>query len=289
MGTYMAWFDGLRSPKIKRKKAVSKTSANIWTKCLGCNEILYRIEIDRNFNICPRCGYHFAISLRRWIELLIDEGTFQEEQTSVSSGDPLKFKDIKPYKVRIKEASKNSGEREAFVYGHGKLAGVDVILGVFSFQFMGGSMGSVVGEKITMAFELAEKRKLPIIIVSASGGARMQEGLMSIMQMAKTVIARERLRETATPFISLLTHPTTGGVAASFAMLGDFAISEPGALIGFAGPRVIEQTTKQKLPENFQRASFLLEHGMIDQIVKRNEIKDSLASLLDLLGFAKRS
>jgi len=285
----MAWFDGLRSPKIKRKKAVSKTSANIWTKCLGCNEILYRIEIDRNFNICPRCGYHFAISLRRWIELLIDEGTFQEEQTSVSSGDPLKFKDIKPYKVRIKEASKNSGEREAFVYGHGKLAGVDVILGVFSFQFMGGSMGSVVGEKITMAFELAEKRKLPIIIVSASGGARMQEGLMSIMQMAKTVIARERLRETATPFISLLTHPTTGGVAASFAMLGDFAISEPGALIGFAGPRVIEQTTKQKLPENFQRASFLLEHGMIDQIVKRNEIKDSLASLLDLLGFAKRS
>lgn len=251
----MAWFDSLRSPKIKSKSAVSRSPDGIWTKCVSCGEILYRLEIDRNFNICPRCEHHFPISPRRWIELILDADSFEEARAGVESVDPLHFKDLKSYRDRLKAAAKKSEELEAFVYGTARMKGIDVVFGAFAFAFMGGSMGSVVGDKIASAFELSAQKRFPLIIVSSSGGARMQEGLISLMQMAKTVMARERQRESQVPFVSVLAHPTTGGVAASFAMLGDFTIAEPGALIGFAGPRVIEQTIKEKLPENFQSFS----------------------------------
>lgn len=278
------WFESLASPRIKVKQVSSKTPEGLWTKCAKCSEILYRIEIERNFNTCPHCRYHFSISPRRWIELVLDEGSFQESDADLVSRDPLLFKDVKPYKVRIKEAMKRSGECEAFVYGRGAISGSPVVFGVFSFEFMGGSMGTVVGEKVASGFELSLKMRTPIILVSMSGGARMQEGMLSLMQMAKTCMVRARLAEAGVPFISVLAHPTTGGVAASFAMLGDIMLAEPGALIGFAGPRVIEQTIKGKLPENFQRASYLFENGMMDQIVHRAELKGVLTKLLRLFS-----
>jgi acetyl-CoA carboxylase carboxyl transferase subunit beta len=252
----------------------------IWTKCKNCNEIIYTKEIERNLNVCPKCDYHFRISARERIALVLDEGSFVEMDAAMQSTDFLDFKDSKKYKERIKAALKKSGGGDAVVCGDGTIEGLPVAVAVFDFGFMGGSMGSVVGEKITRAIEkgLAELR--PVIVFSSSGGARMQESILSLMQMAKTSAALARLRAAGLPFISVLTDPTTGGVTASFAMLGDINMAEPRALIGFAGPRVIEQTIRQKLPEGFQRSEYLLEHGMVDMIVRRQEMKERLAQIL---------
>ncbi len=260
-----------------------KVPEGMWIKCGACLEIIYKPEVERNLNVCPKCNYHFRIPAMERIRSVADEGTFQEFGEDLESIDMLGFTDTKKYTDRLKEAKKKSGRREAAITGTAKINGTETVLTVLDFEFLGGSMGCVVGEKIAAAAEAALELSRPLIIFSASGGARMQEGTLSLMQMAKTSAALARLSAARIPFISVLTDPTTGGVAASFAMLGDIIISEPGALIGFAGPRVIEPTIKQKLPEGFQRAEFLLEHGMIDMIVERTRLKPTLTQLLRYL------
>ncbi len=260
-----------------------KTPEGVWIKCAACLEIIYKPEVERNLNVCPKCNYHFRIPALERIRSIVDEGTFQEFGEDIESVDMLSFTDTKKYTDRLKDAKKKTGRKEAVITGTGRINGIEIVLGVLDFEYLGGSMGCVVGEKITIAGELAFERKRPFLIVSASGGARMQEGTLSLMQMAKTSAALARLSDAKIPFISVMTDPTTGGVAASFAMLGDIIISEPGALIGFAGPRVIEQTIKQKLPEGFQRAEFLLEHGMVDMIVERTKLKPTLTQILRFL------
>jgi len=260
-----------------------KTPEGMWIKCGACLEIIYKPEVERNLNVCPKCNYHFRIPALERIRSVADEGTFQEFGEDLESVDMLVFTDTKKYADRLKEAKKKTGRREAVITGTARINGIEVVLGVLDFEFLGGSMGCVVGEKIAVAAEQALELRCPLIIFSASGGARMQEGTLSLMQMAKTSAALARLSEANLPFISVMTDPTTGGVAASFAMLGDIIISEPGALIGFAGPRVIEQTIKQKLPEGFQRAEFLLEHGMVDMIVERTKLKPTMTQILRFL------
>ena len=260
-----------------------KTPEGMWIKCGACLEIIYKPEVERNLNVCPKCNYHFRIPALERIRSVADEGTFQEFGEDLESVDMLVFTDTKKYADRLKEAKKKTGRREAVITGTARINGIEVVLGVLDFEFLGGSMGCVVGEKIAVAAEQALELRCPLIIFSASGGARMQEGTLSLMQMAKTSAALARLSEANLPFISVMTDPTTGGVAASFAMLGDIIISEPGALIGFAGPRVIEQTIKQKLPEGFQRAEFLLEHGMVDMIVERTKLKPTITQILRFL------
>ncbi|KRT74669.1 MAG: acetyl-CoA carboxylase [Deltaproteobacteria bacterium CSP1-8] len=260
-----------------------KTPEGMWIKCGACLEIIYKPEVERNLNVCPKCNYHFRIPALERIRSVVDEGTFQEFGEDLESVDMLVFTDTKKYADRLKEAKKKTGRREAVITGTARINGIGFILGVLDFEFLGGSMGCVVGEKIAVAAEQALELRCPLIIFSASGGARMQEGTLSLMQMAKTSAALARLSEANLPYISVMTDPTTGGVAASFAMLGDIIISEPGALIGFAGPRVIEQTIKQKLPEGFQRAEFLLEHGMVDMIVERTKLKPTLTQILRFL------
>jgi acetyl-CoA carboxylase carboxyl transferase subunit beta len=252
----------------------------VWTKCKNCNEIIYTKEIERNLNVCPKCDYHFRISARERIDLILDAGSFVEMDANVESVDFLDFKDTKKYKERIKAAVKKSGPGDAVICGTGTIEALPVAVSVFDFSFLGGSMGSVVGEKITRAIEKGIAERRPVIIFSSSGGARMQESILSLMQMAKTSAALAKLKKEGIPFISVLTDPTTGGVTASFAMLGDINMAEPRALIGFAGPRVIEQTIRQKLPEGFQRSEYLLEHGMVDMIVRRAEMKETLAQIL---------
>lgn len=260
-------------------------SCSLWEKCPECNEIMYKKDIDSNFRICPKCGYYFSMRAIERINLLIDEGTFTETDAEMSALDPLGFPG---YKARLAKAQEDTGSKDAVVSGYGKINGVDVNIAAMDFSFMAGSMGSVVGEKITRAIENGIAQKTPVIVVSSSGGARMHEGIISLMQMAKTSAALERLRENGLPFISIPVNPTTGGVTASFAMLGDVIIAEPKALIGFAGPRVIEQTIKQKLPEGFQRSEFLLEHGMVDVISKRDELKNTVYRVIRNLGFGRR-
>ncbi|HJX73552.1 MAG TPA: acetyl-CoA carboxylase, carboxyltransferase subunit beta [Candidatus Deferrimicrobiaceae bacterium] len=260
-----------------------KTPEGMWIKCGACLEIIYKPEVERNLNVCPKCNYHFRIPALERIRTVVDEGTFQEFGDDLESVDMLVFTDTKKYTDRLKEAKKKTGRKEAVITGIARINGIGVVLGVLDFEFLGGSMGCVVGEKIAIACEQALELRCPLIIFSASGGARMQEGTLSLMQMAKTSAALARLSEAKLPYISVMTDPTTGGVAASFSMLGDIIISEPGALIGFAGPRVIEQTIKQKLPEGFQRAEFLLEHGMVDMIVERTKLKPSLTQILRFL------
>ncbi len=260
-----------------------KTPEGMWIKCGACLEIIYKPEVERNLNVCPKCNYHFRIPTLERIRSVVDEGSFQEFGEDIESVDMLVFTDTKKYTDRLKEAKKKTARKEAVITGTASINGVEVVLGALDFEFLGGSMGCVVGEKIAMAAESALDLRRPLIIFSASGGARMQEGTLSLMQMAKTSAALARLSEARLPFISVMTDPTTGGVAASFAMLGDIIISEPGALIGFAGPRVIEQTIKQKLPEGFQRAEFLLEHGMVDMIVERTKLKPTLTQILRFL------
>jgi acetyl-CoA carboxylase carboxyl transferase subunit beta len=256
----------------------------LWAKCDGCNEIVYRQEIERNWNVCPLCGHHMPWPARVRLATLLDEGSFEELDTELEPQDPLGFSDSKKYKDRLRTTRRALGEKDAFVSGLGRLEGHPVSVGAFVFEFMGGSMGSVVGEKVTRVFERALQKRCAALIFNASGGARMQEGIFSLMQMAKTSAAIARFRSVRKPYVSVLLHPTTGGVAASFAWLGDVVLAEPKALIGFAGPRVIEQTIRQKLPEGFQRSEFLLEHGMVDAIVQRRELRSRLGSLLSLMG-----
>jgi acetyl-CoA carboxylase carboxyl transferase subunit beta len=276
----MAWFKKSKAPIVPVETKKMKMPEGLWKKCPNCHEIIYAKEIERNLNVCPKCDYHFRISARERIALIFDEGSFQEMDAGMKSVDFLDFKDSKRYKDRIKAATKSSGNKSAVISGEGAIHGLPVVAAVFDFSFMGGSMGSVVGEKITRAIERALETRRPCIVFSSSGGARMQESILSLMQMAKTSAALARLKAAGLPFISVLTDPTTGGVTASFAMLGDINMAEPRALIGFAGPRVIEQTIRQKLPDGFQRSEYLLEHGMVDMIVSRREMKDRLAQVL---------
>jgi len=276
----VSWFRR-RSTRPERSDSKKITvPEGLWIKCNNCAEIVYSKEIDRNLKVCPKCDYHFRITARERIELLVDPGTFSEIDSQIQSEDPLGFRDSQKYRDRIKAARKKTGLNDAVVSGICTMDGVKVVMSVFDFFFMGGSMGSVVGEKITRAGEKAIEERCGLIVISSSGGARMQEGTLSLMQMAKTSAALARLRRERLPFISILTDPTTGGVTASFAMLGDVNIAEPKALIGFAGPRVIEQTIRQELPEGFQRSEFVLEHGMIDRIVNRKELKKTIVNLL---------
>lgn len=256
----------------------------IWIKCNNCGEIIYRKEVEKNLKICPKCNYHFRLSAKEWIDILIDQNSFYELWGNLESTDPLDFKDRSRYRDKLKEAQKKTGLTDAVVTGYGTINGLFINIGIFDFNFMGGSMGSVVGEKITRLIEKATGEESNLLIVISSGGARMQEGIFSLMQMAKTNAALGRLKNSRTLYVSLLTDPTTGGVAASFASIADIIIAEPKALIGFAGPRVISDTIRQKLPEGFQKAEFLLEHGMIDIIVERKIIKKTVAQFIRLLG-----
>jgi acetyl-CoA carboxylase carboxyl transferase subunit beta len=276
----MAWWSREKGVQTDTdaKKSVPK---GIWVKCDSCAQVLFGPDLDENLRVCPKCEHHFALPTAGRIELMLDEDSFVEEDTGVGSGDPLGFRvDGKRYRDRIAAARKSTGIVDAYRAGGASIGGFEVEVGLFAFEFMGGSMGSAVGEKITRQLERARERRRPAIIFSASGGARMQEGILSLMQMAKTTSALARLRQANIPYISVLLNPTTGGVAASFAMLGDVIFAEPRALIGFAGPRVIEQTIRQKLPEGFQRSEFLLDHGIIDGIVHRRELKARLARTL---------
>ena len=281
----MTWFkkgeDEEKEGKEKREDV--KLSGDLWVKCKSCNEIIYRRVIERNFQVCPKCNYHFQIPARRRIENLVDPGTFIEYDVNLTSADPLEFKDTKRYPHRIKEAQDTTGQRDAIVCGEAKIEGQPAMLGVFEFAFMGGSLGSVVGEKVTRLIERGIERRGGVVIFCASGGARMQEGIISLMQMAKTSAALAKLREAGLPYIGVLTDPTTGGVSASIGMLGDVILAEPKAMIGFAGPRVIKDTIRVELPSGFQRSEYLLEHGMVDIIVERKDLRHILASLLEML------
>jgi len=263
----------------------------LWSKCPETGEIIYNKELEQNWMVVPKSGYHFPLSARRRVELLLDEGSFREYDAHLESRDPLEFVDNKPYPVRIRDAQKKTGEKDAVVSGMGAMGGLPVSLAVMDFSFNGGSMGSVVGEKITRAIERATSECCPVIVVSASGGARMQEGILSLMQMAKTSAALARQSEAGLPFISVLTNPTMAGVMASFASLGDVILAEPKALIGFAGPRVIKETTQQDLPEGFQTSEFLVEHGLVDQIVHRHQLRKRIITLLKafMAGAGKRT
>jgi acetyl-CoA carboxylase carboxyl transferase subunit beta len=274
----MAWF---RKPKTPLQAADRRDlPANVWEKCPSCGEILYREKLKENWNVCPQCAHHLRLSANGYVALFTDDGSFREHDRNLRSGDPLEFVDLKPYRERLVQAERKSSHGDAVITGEGTLEGIPVFLAVMDFAFIGGSMGSVVGEKIARAGLRALERKAPFIVVSASGGARMMEGIFSLMQMAKTSAVLAQLHEAGLPYVSILTDPTTGGVTASYAMLGDANLAEPGALIGFAGPRVIEQTIKQELPEGFQRSEFLLEHGMLDAIVDRRAMKREVARLL---------
>jgi acetyl-CoA carboxylase carboxyl transferase subunit beta len=274
----MAWF---RKPKTRLQAGDRRDlPGELWEKCPQCGEIVYREKLRENWNVCPNCGHHLRLSADGYVQLLIDEGTWREHDRELRSGDPLGFVDLKPYRDRLAAAERKSAHGDAAVTGDGALDGIPVSLGVMDFSFIGGSMGSVVGEKLARAGLRALENRSPLIIVSQSGGARMMEGIFSLMQMAKTSAVLAQLDEAGLPYFSILTDPTTGGVTASYAMLGDVNLAEPNALIGFAGPRVIEQTIKQELPEGFQRAEFLLEHGMLDEIVDRRQLKASISRLL---------
>jgi acetyl-CoA carboxylase carboxyl transferase subunit beta len=277
------WFKKDRATREPREGRTSKVPGGLWVKCDSCRQILYNKELARNFKICPKCGFHFRLSAPERLRMLFDDDKYVEFDTNLRSSDPLKFRDSRKYRDRLRDAEEQVGPSDAIVVGSGTLEGMPVIIGAMEFFFMGGSMGSVVGEKVARAAERALAERKPLILVSASGGARMQEGVLSLMQMAKISAALGKLAEGRIPYISVMTDPTTGGVTASYAMLGDLNVAEPNALIGFAGPRVIEQTIRQTLPEGFQRSEFLLEHGMLDFIVDRSEMKATLARCLRLL------
>ena len=275
----MAWFRR-KADESGGKASKVQIAEGLWIKCDSCKEIMYRAEVERAGRVCPKCHYPFRISARERIAVLADPGSFEERDTGLASTDPLTFKDTKRYRERVRAAVQKTSTDEAVVCGLARIGGQPAVLAAFEFGFLGGSMGSVVGEKLTRLIELAIDKHLPVVIVSASGGARMQEGILSLMQMAKTSGALERLATRRLPYISVLTDPTTGGVTASFAMLGDVIVAEPRALIGFAGPRVIAETIRQPLPEGFQRSEFLLSHGQLDMIVERRELKETIRRIL---------
>ena len=277
----MAWFKKEKKPKVPRAgRTQSSVPEGLWQKCENCKAIIYSKDVEQNHRLCPKCGYHFRLTARTRIELLVDERKPRELFSQVAPSDPLGFKDSKRYVDRLRAYQQAVGEKDALVVVEGTLEEIPVVLAAMEYRFMGGSMGSVVGEKLTRAIETAVESKRALVVVSASGGARMQEGILSLMQMAKISAALARLRAARRPYISILTDPTTGGVTASFAMLGDLNIAEPGALIGFAGPRVIEQTIRQSLPEGFQTSEFLLDKGFLDMVVPRPELKATVARCL---------
>ena len=277
----MAWFrKEKRGPKIQPKKVIPD---DLWIKCDSCGEILYKKELEKNLMVCPRCTHHYGLSPGEYINILFDSGTFSEKDDGLKSVDTLKFVDRLKYSDRLEKAMKTTGRNEAVVVGEGLIDGIRIQFGSMDFSFIGGSMGSVVGEKVARATRRAIEHRQGLIIVSRSGGARMMEGIFSLMQMAKTSAYLGKLHEEGLPYISILVHPTTGGVTASYSMLGDINIAEPGALIGFAGPRVIKQTIRQDLPEGFQRAEFLLEHGMLDMVVPRGKMREKIIQLLHFM------
>ena len=280
----MPWFKkGEEEKERKEIREEPKSSDQLWVKCNSCNEIIYRKVIERNLQVCPKCNYHFQIPARRRIDSVADPGTFIEYDRDLVSTDPIEFKDSKRYPSRVKESQERTGQKDAILCGEATIEGQPTMIGIFEFNFMGGSLGSVVGEKITRLIERAIEKRIGVVIFCASGGARMQEGILSLMQMAKTSAALAKLQEARIPYISVLTDPTTGGVSASIAMLGNIVIAEPKAMIGFAGPRVIKDTIRAELPEGFQRAEYLLAHGMVDMIVERKDLRHMLASLLEML------
>lgn len=280
----MSWFEKLMPSRIRTESKDKRTvPEGLWSKCSACDAVLYRTELERNQDVCPKCDHHMRISARRRLDLFLDAEPREEIGTELQPTDPLKFKDSKKYTDRIKLAQKTSGEDDALIVMRGQVEGVPLVAAAFDFGFMGGSMGSVVGERFVRAVNASLDHNVPLVCFSASGGARMQEGLFSLMQMSKTSAALARLSRASIPFVSVMTDPTMGGVSASLAMLGDINIAEPKALIGFAGPRVIEQTVRETLPEGFQRSEFLLEHGAVDSIVDRREMRERIASMLAIL------
>jgi len=281
----LSWFEKLMPTSIRTDSSTKRgVPEGLWTKCASCNAVLYRAELERNLDVCPKCNHHMRVFGRKRLEMFLDDAPTEEIGASLSPLDKLKFKDTKKYKDRLLQAQKNTKEKDALVVLKGKVKGVPVVVAAFDFRFMGGSMGSVVGERFLRGATAALEDKVPFICFSASGGARMQEALYSLMQMAKTSAVLAKLAKNRIPYISVLTDPTMGGVSASFAMLGDVHIAEPKALIGFAGPRVIEQTVREKLPEGFQRSEFLLEHGAIDMVIDRRDLRDRIASLILMLS-----
>ncbi|HXE79900.1 MAG TPA: acetyl-CoA carboxylase, carboxyltransferase subunit beta [Vicinamibacterales bacterium] len=285
----MAWFKKHRKPLEPPPEKSSKIPEGLWVKCPSCTQALYNKDLAANLHVCPKCAHHFRIGAVERLRQLFDDETWTEHDAGLRSTDPLRFVDTKPYAERLKAMRASTGLNDAVVVATGRIDGRPAVVAAMEYAFIGGSMGVVVGEKITRAIERALDGRMPIVIVSCSGGARMMEGALSLMQMAKISAALARLDRAGLPYISVLTDPTTGGVTASFAMLGDLNIAEPRALIGFAGPRVIEQTIRQKLPEGFQRSEFLLEHGMLDMVVDRRELKATIARALDFMGAAKAS
>jgi acetyl-CoA carboxylase carboxyl transferase subunit beta len=279
----MAWFKR-ESGELNATGAKTVRTEGLWVKCENCRQIIWKKDLEENLNVCPKCEKHFRIDARKRLALMLDENQYEMFDGNLSSTDPLKFVDLKHYSSRLRQAQHDTGLKDAVINAQGKLLGRPVVVSAMEYAFIGGSMGAVVGEMITRAVERALDSKTPLIIVSASGGARMMEGVVSLMQLAKISAALARLDKAKVPYISVLTDPTTGGVTASFAMLGDLNIAEPGALIGFAGPRVIEQTIRQKLPSGFQRSEFLLEHGMLDAVVPRKELKPYIARALDFMA-----
>ena len=280
----MNWLTNFVRPKIQKlRRPAKEVPDNLWLKCSKCNEMVFHRELEKNLRVCTHCGHHLRMPVRDRLRMLFDDAKWSEIELPPVVVDPLKFRDRKRYADRLKEAQVKTGLKDAVVVGHGTMGGIGVVIAAFEFDFMGGSMGAAVGEAIISAAELALLQEAPLIVIPSSGGARMQEGILSLMQMARTTVAVDKVREKGLPYITVLTDPTTGGVTASFAMLGDVAIAEPGAIIGFAGARVIEQTIREKLPEGFQRAEYLLDHGMIDMIVHRHQLKETLARILRLL------
>jgi len=281
----LSWFEKLMPTSIRTDSSTKRgVPEGLWTKCTSCNAVLYRAELERNLDVCPKCNHHMRVFGRKRLEMFLDDSPTEEIGANLVPFDKFKFKDSKKYKDRLLQAQKNTGEKDALIVLKGKVKGVPVVAAAFDFRFMGGSMGAVVGERFLQAATTALEDKVPFICFSASGGARMQEALFSLMQMAKTSAVLAKLAKNKIPYISVLTDPTMGGVSASFAMLGDIHIAEPKALIGFAGPRVIEQTVREKLPEGFQRSEFLLEHGAIDMVVDRRDLRDRIASLVLMLS-----
>jgi acetyl-CoA carboxylase carboxyl transferase subunit beta len=279
----MNWLKNWVRPKLRELVGQKEIPENLWHKCPACEQMIFHRDLDANLRVCPHCGHHMRLSVDERLKMLFDEAAFQTIELPETVNDPLKFRDRKRYTERLREARGQNGTKDALTVAHGKMGGMNVVVAAFNFAFIGGSMGIAVGEGLLAAARLAVVQDVPLIIIPASGGARMQEGILSLMQMVRTTIAVEDVREAGLPYLAILTDPTSGGVSASFAMLGDITIAEPGALIGFAGARVIEQTIHAKLPEGFQRAEYLYEHGMVDMVVDRHELRATVIRILDLL------
>ncbi|HJS32243.1 MAG TPA: acetyl-CoA carboxylase, carboxyltransferase subunit beta [Alphaproteobacteria bacterium] len=279
----MNWLTNFVRPKIRALVRKADVPENLWDKCPQCAKMIFHRDLEANLRVCPHCGHHMRLSAKRRLETLYDDGEFTRIELPKTPSDPLRFRDRKRYADRLKEAREKTGEQDAIIVAHGKLGGLPAVIAVLDFEFLGGSMGVAVGEAIVVAAKLAALQQAPLVVVPASGGARMQEGILSLMQLPRTVIAAEEVKEAGLPFIVILTDPTTGGVSASFAMLGDIAIAEPGAVIGFAGARVIEETIREKLPPGFQRSEYLRDHGMVDMVVARHKLRETLVRIVRML------